>query len=192
MALQSKGLEDRRAQLEEWYEEQVMVVDEDEDTEARRELDDFVADEAANLHEVLPGVFRASLFLAAYGSFEHFLVNLCRHYEAKLGGISIGDLKHKGIRGAQVYLKKVVGMTFPDDLPEWSELNRYRELRNAIAHNSGLIEATQAIVEFQNLVRTFVVEKDHSVRLGESFNNTFLDTVGRFADAVTDAAPALP
>ena len=70
-------------ELAEWFVRQREVVDDDEIQEDREMLDaeyEKRKDDAATSYRQ---IVRASLFGTAYGTFEHFLVRICRHITRK-------------------------------------------------------------------------------------------------------------
>jgi hypothetical protein len=90
-----------------------------------------------NFNKSFPNILRKALFLHSYAVLEQQLLNLCKHYEkTQPDSILLKDLRHSGINKAQVYLKKVVGINFPDTSEEWKKLNiNYNLIRNHFAHS---------------------------------------------------------
>ena len=54
--------------------------------------------------------------------------------------LSASDCKGKGIDQAKTYLKKFVGIDFPDQSEYWNKITNYRKVRNKIVHNGCFIE----------------------------------------------------
>lgn len=78
---------------------------------------------------------RYSLFLSAYAQFEQALLNICDDFRQRYQiPLALKDISGQGIRRCQTYIKKVVGVPFPDDEPEWARIVNLNILRNHLAH----------------------------------------------------------
>jgi hypothetical protein len=110
------------------------------DPDARDEWYEWNSDRHWELSEVFPRIVRHSIFVTAYGFLEQTLLALCRHLEREHHHpVALADLKGEGIELARTYLKKVHGITFPDQSVEWNRLSWYRKVRNCLVHNDGRI-----------------------------------------------------
>lgn len=85
--------------------------------------------------ELVPQVLRTALFIAAYANFEQHLWFLCKRQGGlKRSKVHLTDLRHKGIEGSAFYLKNVIGLNFPDGIPEWSRVRDLGVVRNHLVH----------------------------------------------------------
>ncbi|MFS0763879.1 hypothetical protein [Peribacillus phoenicis] len=93
-----------------------------------------------NYKNSFPTILRRSLFLHVYSIFEQELIKLCQDIERKKpDSIKLDDLKHSGIIKAQIYLKRVAGISFPDNSNEWIKIKDYNQIRNHFAHDGRMI-----------------------------------------------------
>lgn len=93
--------------------------------------------ESYRIENLFPYITRSSLFLSCYAFFENVLQEICKLYEPKSKcQIKLKEITGKGIHRSYIFLKKVVGVQFPDDEPEWNELKFYNDIRNLIAHGA--------------------------------------------------------
>jgi hypothetical protein len=89
----------------------------------------------------VPNLFRRSLFVAAYALLEHHLVLFAEESRKKSGlSLSVTDIHGKGIDRSRVYLRKAVGISFPDESREWQEIKKFGTLRNLVVHRFGRVE----------------------------------------------------
>jgi hypothetical protein len=89
----------------------------------------------------VPNLFRRALFVAAYSMLEtHLNLLATDNQQQKTLVLSLEEIRGQGIERARLYLKKVVGMSFPDTSPEWQVLKRLGELRNVLVHRYGRLE----------------------------------------------------
>lgn len=97
---------------------------------------DKLVHEIFRVQEVFAQVLRRSLFIAAYAILEQGLDRLCVNAGAERNfQIAPGDLKHRGITRSEVYLTKVIGLSFPVHLSEWKRIKIYGEFRNYLVHS---------------------------------------------------------
>jgi hypothetical protein len=136
--LTEKALEVYDTDLGRWYEEQLMVVDDDESWEDKEALNDNFKEMKADAADAYPQILRASLFGTAYGIFEHFLNAICKQSQGHVQGVTLKDLRGEGIQRAKLYLTKVAGMPL-QDTPEWQDLGDYGYLRNSLVHAQGYL-----------------------------------------------------
>lgn len=182
--LVEEALRAKWAKFEQRVEEDRYVVYEDEDAEERDAFEDQAADEYHRLSTALPRLFRYSLFLAAYSSLEHFFTSICVHHERESDGPRLKDLRGEGIERAQLYLKKVACIEFPDTDPNWARLKEYGMLRNLISHRQGLVvghEKETNVRSMQTRLKNFTIENDGGIVLGDQFLPDFAKTARDFS-----------
>lgn len=176
--------------IEKQYNEAIRALAEDSSDEERESLGEFFGDQAYEVRDVLPEVFRRSLFAAGYGAFENFMTLLARHFEKKGPGIELSDVKGRGIYSARVFLEKVAGVPFPHQTTEWSAISHYRRLRNAVIHADSRVQddkGIKAASAFAKQEGTFDIDQYGQLSLHAGFNARFLDVVAAFADKLIDA-----
>lgn len=122
--------------------------------------------DGVNLTYSVPNLFRRSLFVAAYSLFEHHLNLLAKDLRQERSvGLAIEDIHGQGIERARIYLKKVLGVFFPDTSNEWQEIRRLGQLRNALVHRYGTLEPAgkdkelASWIEQNELVEVFPLTK---------------------------------
>jgi len=83
---------------------------------------------------------RFSLFVTMYSFLEADLHQLCLDYhQAEHLALGPGDISGKGINRSRLYLKKVVGLDFPDQHSTWHSIQSYVLIRNCIVHSGGRV-----------------------------------------------------
>jgi hypothetical protein len=125
------SLETQRASLEAVIEQESAGADD----ETRDIILDRHIDEWHHLAVVFPQRF-----------FNTFVVSLCSWLESELNDLAVnhrrghpdalqlGEVAGKGLARAQLYLKRIVGVAFPDDRGAWSVLRSLYNIRNEIIH----------------------------------------------------------
>ncbi len=122
--------------------------------EAREDWYDWNSDRHWELSDVFPKIIRHSMFITSYAFLEHALSQLTSglaHEAPKR--VSVEDLKGDGIDLARAYLKKVQGVTFPDQSAEWNRLSDYRKIRNCLVHADGRIDQGQRGQAIRNFLQ---------------------------------------
>ena len=86
------------------------------DEEEKADFYDWMSEDYSKLNDLFPNILRASLFTHIYSFTEHHLVKFCDHYHGeKKYRVAPSDLRGEGIGRSKDYLKKVVGIPFPDN-----------------------------------------------------------------------------
>ncbi len=81
---------------------------------------------------------RRALFLALYSSFENQLELLCNHLaERQRISLRPTDISGRGVVRATNFLKKVLGLTVPENQSAWREIQVFGKIRNTLAHRGG-------------------------------------------------------
>jgi hypothetical protein len=88
-----------------------------------------------------------------YGQFEHVLVNTCQSV-ARVHEVPfrLEDYRGSRIDRCRSFLKKRLGLPFPDDIQAWADMKAVEALRHCIVHNNAIIEGTR----HQEKIHTFV------------------------------------
>ena len=99
--------------------------------------------------EEFKGIFLNSFFAASFALFEHELVHICDRAQGDVNiPFSVRDLGGRDyMTNAKKYLKKLE-VAFPADSDEWSKTTKYREVRNKIMHQGGILAETEGIIGF--------------------------------------------
>lgn len=101
-------------------------------------IEDMYLDDLILLENLFPKILWSSLFATCYSVLEYELNSICRNIRSiKQLSLKPSDLKNIGIFQSQLYLKKVVGIKFPDRERPWQNIKYYNRIRNAIIHNEG-------------------------------------------------------
>ena len=97
------------------------------------------------LSDELPTLLRHSVLTAADSALERYLTDTCHdHAELSKSKVRLEDLRGGGLHRAQIYLKRVAGIEFPDEHPAWVAMLRLHELRNSIVHAEGYMQESHA------------------------------------------------
>ncbi|WP_428909064.1 hypothetical protein [Niallia sp. Krafla_26] len=129
-----------------------------------------------------PNIMRTSLFYSCFAYLENYLLIICKEIRRfKKIEIEINDIRHKGIEKAQVYLKKIAGLKFPDQSSEWNHIKKCNKVRNILIHNGGIIENNNknVIKEIETLNSVFIVNNfnRNEINLTASFCFEFINSV---------------
>ncbi len=145
-----------------------------------REASDFVDhyyDDLAMVRDVVPRIIRYSQVLIVYGFYEHEVAGLCRLLHAE--GVTKKKPKNKlYLHDAKKYLIEQADFKERTFGKAWKYLDSARNVRNAIAHNSGRFRSD----EQGNQGKSFVEEEpdldlDGSkyIDIKKEFNQKLLD-----------------
>jgi hypothetical protein len=133
-------------------------------------------------HGYLRAMLARTAFLAIHSLLEHELLTICQLIK-KDRGLALGpeELKDKGIIAAQVYLKKLCGIPFPEGTAEWGEIKRYIKIRNLLAHNDGRLRGTDpAEISVYVEKESIKIDSRRQMQLSNAFCLDAIETVRRF------------
>lgn len=144
------------------------------------------------LEEVFPNIIRSSMFLTCYALLEARLDQFCQVAAREMGTkLTLGDIHGKGIVRARIFLKKVVGMQFPDCTEQWREISTYGIIRNALAHSNGVLDDSrkrEPVRRFANETHGLVkLTTDHVVLPQADFVPRVIATIGEFFEQLHSA-----
>jgi len=149
------------------------------------------AEDHWQLSEVFPRTLRYSLFILCYSLLEHHLLNLCKHIEKTLSdSVTLDDLRGRGIRKAQTYLKKVAKIEFPDKYPFWNNICHYNLIRNFIAHKNGRLDKSKdakKVKSFINSKSSIGLGSHDQIQLSEQFIPEVIDDLDEFFEQLFEA-----
>jgi hypothetical protein len=162
------------------------------DGEGSDELYEHHSDRWHNLAVGFPARFFNS-FLIAYCSWvESELDSLSRQHEvANPSALRLDEVAGTGLRRSRLYLKRVVGIQFPD-VGDWSKLLSIYRIRNQIAHADGaslkLKPAEQALLLAHGCAGHDAIQR---IALNEQFCRMALEAARRFFADLEKALPAV-
>lgn len=159
--------------------------------EEEKDFCDSYSDSRWNLSEVFPGISRASLFVTCYSFLEDELNKICGlSQKEKTTSVHYSDMKGRGIERAQRYLKKIVGIVFPDRSPVWTEILRYKDLRNIIVHNGGEVgvakddERSKRVKDYIEKKASIHLDNQGRIQLTLDFTLGVIDAMERFFEEI--------
>ena len=119
----------------------------------RNEFYSMYEDDYWRLSEIFPNLLRSSFFITCYSFLEHTLLDLCGYFQKKYKyTVELPDLAGKGIFKARTYLKKVVGIDFPDQFSSWADIVIFTYIRNFIVHNDGQLDKSNHVAEVKSFI----------------------------------------
>lgn len=120
-------------------------------------VDDYIEHgiEEWRVGDVFARTLRFSLFVTMYSFLEADLHHLCLDLQLA-ANLTIGpsEIAGKGITRSQTYLKKIVGINFPDQDKTWSKISDYNQVRNCIVHSGGRVNDGNAAARLRKIVPT--------------------------------------
>lgn len=146
------------------------------------ELYDFYSDDYWQLSKLFPNITASSLFVTSYSLLEYNLLSLCKGFQQDYS-IKLDDLKDEGIFLAQTYLKKVVGIDFPDTTKHWNEIHYFNSIRNFIVHNNGQLnnkKRAEALKTYIKTKKSLTLDSHNRIEISIAFISEELDTLEAF------------
>lgn len=150
------------------------------------DLLDWYAGDFLELGDELPTVLRYAILTAADTASEAFLNTTCAAY-VEVSGAKVGvqDLRGSGILRAHQYLKKVAGVSFPDEKPVWATILRLHELRNCIVHSEGMVAPSRSTLRAWSVTMPGLrISDDGRVYLDAKFTSAALDAYEELATEI--------
>ena len=138
-----------------------------------------------------------SFFAYSYFLFEYGLMEMCQRSKDIHGSsFSVKDIKARTDLGRFKKYMKRLGVNFPTNTPEWTDVQRFNKIRNAIAHNGAIVvPSTWRTCELEYAdEKGLLVESDTDtcLELTQSFCQEALDICQRFLLMVWQADPQTP
>jgi hypothetical protein len=149
-----------------------------------RELDLPVGiEDLQDATSVFPSVLRRSGFLLLFTLLESTLHRLARTVQQReVNPVGVDDFRGSGFSRIVRYLKLVAELDLAQ-YPEWPEVQRFQQLRNALVHHNGIIEAREAAHPITDYVRGAP-----SLSLEETFNGHVLQLGPGFCEHAANVA----
>lgn len=159
----------------------------------RQDLFESHAEDFFELSDELPSILRYSVVTQAHSLLERYLDQTAQTYmELSKPSVRLQDLVGKGLRRAHQYLKKVAGVEFPEDMPEWIEIQRLQELRNCIVHADGCLKGDAvALKKWINGTPGLRLSPGGVVTLERGFSDAVIRSYIRFAEAFDELCKPL-
>ena len=143
------------------------------------------------LQDLFPRMQRYSLVQGLYALFESELRSIC--YQFREAAPITADPKQsdgKGIRKYQCFMKKELGVEFPDATASWQELQVIGKVRNVICHRDGRIEDDLDLDAFAYIQHSEHLQAGPSsfLQVELSFLNQMTSVIRAFMSALEDAS----
>ncbi|MFT5206913.1 MAG: hypothetical protein ACI9CF_000654 [Candidatus Omnitrophota bacterium] len=184
-------LEENKAEFSEWYKENLKQLPDRE----MKYYKEFHGDEFYERHHVQPFLLHSMLLVSCMSLLENKLAEVCQEIR-NLNNIelTLGDITGLGIQRARVYLKKVIGVEFPDQDSTWHEITMYQKIRNYIIHQNSTLddsESSNAIRDYAHKRgKQFRVHKDNTIWFSGEFCSEAIENIGTFFKTLYPAAYA--
>jgi hypothetical protein len=89
---------------------------------------------------VFPKILWRTAFLHSFFLTESSLDQICRNIQiAQNISLSLTDISGKGIKRAELFLRKLANVTLPFESKEWQDILDFNKIRNAFVHSDGII-----------------------------------------------------
>jgi hypothetical protein len=173
-----------------WADEQTKDLDE----EGKEGFYEHYGEDYWKINEVFPNLFRYSYFITAFSFFEYQLIDLCRlikrQFDIKL---NVSDIRGDEINKAQIYIKKVIGINFPDQSNSWNNIIKIKTIRNLIVHSLGRVDVLEEnklnmLKEYVERNQTLLkIDDIDKIILSKPFIDFVLDTFTSFYNELYDA-----
>jgi hypothetical protein len=170
-----------RKEFESWSEQEAAKIPK----EKQDELYGFYEDDYWKLSDIFPNILRLSFFVTCYSLLESRLLMLCKNLQAeKKRQIGPRDLRDEGIFAAKIYLKRVIGIDFPDQKRPWQEIVEYNRIRNIIVHEYGRVNLKndngQKVKSFVEKHSWIKLDNLNHIQLTENFYQEVIITLRDF------------
>jgi len=121
-----------------------------------------IDEELWHVQEISPYLQRSAAFLSVFAFVEHNLNLVCEtlreEYKRKL---SFKDLNDKGLERIKNYMKKEIGIDFPDQTEPWNEIKSMNKIRNVIAHRISEVDPSDnKLIEYINKDNYFDIQNN--------------------------------
>ena len=175
-----------------WNQEIEDKAQEIEDEDERSQFHAFSADDYENFHQ-FNVILANSFFSTAYFFFEHSLMRMCQRSKTiHKCPFSVMDIKSRtNLDRAKKYMKRL-GIQFPSDAPEWTDIKRYNKIRNAIAHSGGIVLPNWRACELEFIEEKGILvgaDTNPRLELTRSFCDEALNTFQQFLLKVVRTDP---
>lgn len=155
-------------------------------------LDDETWDLPTIFREYFPNLQRRSALLTVYSYFEYELDKLCRLYQSEKNfGLTLDDLRDKGIDRSTGYLQKVAGLNVHYTSQEWREIRNIQKIRNDIVHRGGKLRDDQTVVDWMNKLKTLSRDNEGEIVLGKGFLSYVTHTYTSYFKLIGDSINAV-
>lgn len=165
-------------------------------TESEMEADDLqrqhfeiLVDDLQFRQDRFPQLLRSSNFLIAYGTMESALHGLARATYRDQLCAAAPIARNFYIKSARTYFESA-NVDFAKFIADWDVLDKYRLVRNVIAHNSGLVDPAGndyvALMAFVNSRGDIRIDNNRSLMLGDVWCRNFVAVGQNVVRAICD------
>jgi hypothetical protein len=131
----------------------------------------------------LQNLLRQSFFASLFSFFEAKLVYECLDRKPDNEPLQLSDISGQDeLDKVNIYFKKVLGLSFPNDTTEWMEIKNLRRIRNLVVHNKGKVigkyQTKELLLYIKRSIYLEVIEHEilikagfceHALKIFESF-----------------------
>ena len=150
--------------------EKSLKNEEDEIIKFMKKYEDMpsVDEELWHVQKIFPYLQRSAAFLSVFAFIEHNLNLVCETLRKEYNrNLSFKDLNDKGLERIKNYLKKEIGIDFPDQTESWNEIKSMNKVRNVIAHGNSEVDPDDSnLIEYIDKNSYFDVQ-DNTLLLQE-------------------------
>jgi hypothetical protein len=136
-----RGVERQIAEASEAFQKNKLIRIEEDSREAvieYRGLDDTTWDLRSVFEEYFPNLQRRGALISICCFLEDELNQLCQLFiKTEDLKVSLGDINHKGLHRALLFLEKIVGLELDKGTALWQEVRNIQAVRNQIVHVDG-------------------------------------------------------
>ena len=103
-----------------------------------------------------------SFFIMSYSIFERYLFEICVYSQQEEGvEKSVKDINEKSyIDQCRKYLVEIIEVDLANIQAEWAEIKKYQKIRNAVAHNHGVLKTRdENLINFININKSIKIDE---------------------------------
>ena len=174
-----------------WHHHVETIVQQIEDEQQQADYYMHHADDAEDFRQ-FNLILSNSFFSSSYSFFEHEMIRFCRRSKnIHNASHSVTDINDRpGLDDAKEYITQL-GVVFPCDADEWSEIQTYKRVRNSIVHRGEMIKSGDRFLKNYARVKGILDGTDDDPRLELELTRCFcdeaLDTFQQFLLRVLEA-----
>ena len=144
-----------------------------------------------SLGNAFPSLVRRTAFIHLYSILEKSLLFLCdcAYEQGPLSESHADNMRDKGIFKAQVYLKSVANIPFPDQCREWEEICRMNELRNLFTHGQAKQIPKKLLTYCETNKELIHIGRSNQIILKTGYCPHAIGVVRKFYEMVITAIP---
>ncbi len=166
--------------------------------EDRDHVYEYYGDDLWRMNEVFPSIHRESMLITIFSILENQLNFICKELAPRAKcDIGLAELGARGIDRCKVYLKRVVGVSFPSGSKYWRDIKMFQNLRNIIVHNNSRLDNNgkghKAIKDYIRKSKYLGLDDRNTIQIKEGFLLLVIDSVsGLFRDILLQVSEKFP